>query len=110
MSSFFSDSLANPRLQLLATAVASGATVASLILGYQALQREERLVELKSSIPPLTDSDHPLNKVRDFPFFFFFFFSFSHFHALIIFRFLYLTVLGSVAQDSKMLRKNCDCS
>ncbi|CAM1506300.1 Fc.00g059410.m01.CDS01 [Cosmosporella sp. VM-42] len=43
--------LSNPRFQLFATAVLSGATVASLLLGYQALEREERVYELKSSIP-----------------------------------------------------------
>lgn len=51
MSSFFSETLANPRFQLFATAVLSGATVASLLLGYQALEREERVLELKNSIP-----------------------------------------------------------
>ncbi|KAM0245485.1 hypothetical protein ACHAQJ_010545 [Trichoderma viride] len=42
MSSFLSDTLSNPRIQLLATAAVSGATVAGLILGFQALEREER--------------------------------------------------------------------
>ena len=56
MSSFFSSDLfSTPRFQLFATAVLSGATVASLILGYQALEREERLEELKKSIPPADD-------------------------------------------------------
>lgn len=63
MSSFFSDTLSNPRFQFLATAVLSGATVASLILGYQALEREERLEELKSSIPQLGDGRHQTSKV-----------------------------------------------
>lgn len=51
MSSFLSENLSNPRFQLLATAVLSGATAASLLLGYQALERKERIYELKSSIP-----------------------------------------------------------
>jgi len=63
MSSLISDAFANPRFQLLATAVLSGATVASLILGYQALEREERLTELKKSIPSLVEDDHEIKKV-----------------------------------------------
>jgi hypothetical protein len=52
MSSFLSsETLSNPRFQLFATAIFSGATVASLLLGYQALEREERISELKNSIP-----------------------------------------------------------
>ncbi|KAI5467852.1 hypothetical protein BGZ63DRAFT_372334 [Mariannaea sp. PMI_226] len=51
MASFFSDTISNPRFQLFATAVLSGATVASLLLGYQALERDERVSELKNSIP-----------------------------------------------------------
>ncbi|RDA89191.1 hypothetical protein CP532_0541 [Ophiocordyceps camponoti-leonardi (nom. inval.)] len=48
--------LFSERFQLLvATAVISGAAVASLILGYQALEREARLSELKGSIPSLTE-------------------------------------------------------
>lgn len=55
MSQFVSDLISNPRFQLAATAVASGATVAALILGYQAFEQEERLSELKNSIPSLKD-------------------------------------------------------
>ncbi|KAG6240609.1 hypothetical protein E4U24_006416 [Claviceps purpurea] len=66
MTSFLSDTLSNPRFQLLLTAVLSGATVASLILGYQALEREERLEELKSSIPQLAENSHEANKLNDF--------------------------------------------
>ncbi|KAH7221467.1 hypothetical protein BKA60DRAFT_567870 [Fusarium oxysporum] len=52
MSSFLSsDTFSNPRFQLFAAAVFSAATTASLLLGYQALEREERVHELKSSIP-----------------------------------------------------------
>lgn len=63
--SFVSDTLSHPRFQLFATAVASGVTVASLILGVQALQREERVSELKKSIPSLTE-EHETGKVRSF--------------------------------------------
>ena len=55
MSQFVSDLVSNPRFQLAATAIASGATVAALILGYQAFEQEERLSELKNSIPSLKD-------------------------------------------------------
>jgi tRNA threonylcarbamoyladenosine dehydratase len=66
MSSFFSsDIFSNPRFQLFATAVFSGATVASLILGYQALEREERLSELKKSIPSL-DDEHEIQRLNSY--------------------------------------------
>lgn len=55
MSSFLSETISNPRFQLLATAAASGAVVAGLIFGFQALEREERLSELKNSIPSLSN-------------------------------------------------------
>ncbi|KAK5991251.1 tRNA threonylcarbamoyladenosine dehydratase 2 [Cladobotryum mycophilum] len=65
MSSFLSDTLSSPRFHLFATAALSGATVASLILGYQALEKEERLSELKSSMPSSpTDSNE--NRLNDF--------------------------------------------
>ncbi|KAK2020816.1 ThiF family protein [Colletotrichum zoysiae] len=51
MSSFFSKAASSPHAQLAATAVLSGATVACLILGYQALERKERIEGLKKSIP-----------------------------------------------------------
>lgn len=57
MSSFLSDTFSNPRVQLLATAAVSGVTVAGLILGFQALEREERLSELKNSIPKLSNNE-----------------------------------------------------
>ncbi|KAG5962566.1 hypothetical protein E4U57_006943 [Claviceps arundinis] len=66
MTSLLSDTLSNPRFQLLLTAVLSGATVASLILGYQALEREERLEDLKSSIPQLAENSHEASKLNDF--------------------------------------------
>ncbi|KAF7549092.1 hypothetical protein G7Z17_g6626 [Cylindrodendrum hubeiense] len=51
MASFLSDTVSIPRFQLVATAVVSGAAVASLLLGYQALERNQRIDELKNSIP-----------------------------------------------------------
>ncbi|KJZ75206.1 hypothetical protein HIM_05400 [Hirsutella minnesotensis 3608] len=65
MASFLSTSLASPRIQLLATAIVSGATAAALVLGYQALEREERLTKLKSSIPVLDEANHPSKKLND---------------------------------------------
>lgn len=55
MSRLVSDLVSSPRFQLAATAIASGATVAALILGYQAFEERERLSELKNSIPSLDD-------------------------------------------------------
>ncbi|KND87815.1 tRNA threonylcarbamoyladenosine dehydratase 2 [Tolypocladium ophioglossoides CBS 100239] len=66
MSSFISDTLASPRFQLIATAVLSGATAASLLLGYQALEREERLSKLKNSIPLLVDDGHQTRRLDSF--------------------------------------------
>ncbi|TDZ61963.1 tRNA threonylcarbamoyladenosine dehydratase [Colletotrichum sidae] len=51
MSSIFSRAASNPHVQLAATAVLSGVTVACLIFGYQAFEREERIHDLKNSIP-----------------------------------------------------------
>ena len=62
MDSFISNSLSSPRFQLIATAALSAATVATLIFGYQALDREERLNELKRSI--ISDQDHEIRRVR----------------------------------------------
>jgi hypothetical protein len=64
MSSFLSDTLSNPRIQLLATAAVSGVTVAGLILGFQALEREERLSELKNSIPSLSNENGRSRRVN----------------------------------------------
>lgn len=62
MSSFISDTFSNPRVQLLATAAVSGVTVAGLILGFQALEREERLSQLKNSIPKLSNNENNRSK------------------------------------------------
>ncbi|EQB47172.1 ThiF family protein [Colletotrichum gloeosporioides Cg-14] len=56
MSSLFSKAASNPHIQLAATALLSGATVACLIFGYQAFEREERIHDLKNSIPASVDS------------------------------------------------------
>lgn len=77
MSSFLSDIFSTPRAQLITTAVVSGTVVATLIIGYQALEREERLSALKSSIPSVADEKHHTSKVSYFYMIFFkIFFSF----------------------------------
>lgn len=58
MASFFSKAAADPRFQFATTAVLSGVTVACLIFGYQAFDRQGRLDELKHSIPP-AEADSP---------------------------------------------------
>lgn len=63
MTSFISNTISNPRFELFATAAVSGATVAALILGYQAFERGERVSELKNSIPSLSE-DHEIQRVR----------------------------------------------
>lgn len=52
------------RSQLLATAVISGVAVASLILGYQAVERQVRLSALKSSIPSQVDDDTGIKELN----------------------------------------------
>ncbi|SPN99847.1 related to E.coli molybdopterin-converting factor chlN [Cephalotrichum gorgonifer] len=61
MSPVLWDLISSPRFQLAATVVASGVTVAGLILGYQAFEQEERLSELKNSIPSLEDHHLKIN-------------------------------------------------
>ena len=51
------------RIQLAATAVASGVVVAGAILGYQHVRRIERVEDLKRSVPDLGDG-HAVDKVR----------------------------------------------
>lgn len=58
MASFISRAAADSRFQFATTAVLSGVTVACIIFGYQAFDREERLYELKHSIPPVA-ADSP---------------------------------------------------
>ncbi|KAM3473603.1 hypothetical protein MY8738_008296 [Beauveria namnaoensis] len=66
MSVYIPGLFSTPRGQLLATAVVSGTAVAALILGFQALEREERLSALKNSIPSVTDGKHHINKLNSF--------------------------------------------
>ncbi|EGX91046.1 ThiF domain protein, putative [Cordyceps militaris CM01] len=66
MSGYIPDLFSTPRGQLVTTAVISGAVVASLIFGYQALEREERLSALKSSIPSISDGRHHTTKLNSF--------------------------------------------
>ncbi|KAI0905225.1 ubiquitin-protein ligase molybdopterin-converting factor [Ustulina deusta] len=66
MASFLERASTNPRVQLAATAVASGAVVAGAILGYQRLRREERVHKLKSSIPSLADEGEALRRLDSF--------------------------------------------
>lgn len=65
MASFLERASTNPRIQLAATAIASGSIVAGAILGYQRLQRSERVHRLKNSIPSLADDDEALRKVSE---------------------------------------------
>ena len=50
------------QVQLATTAILSGATVASVIFGYQNIRRKEAVEDLKSSIPDI-DEEHPTEKV-----------------------------------------------
>lgn len=43
--------LTNTKAQFAATAIVSGAVVAGAIFGYQAVRRQERVIDLKSEIP-----------------------------------------------------------
>ncbi|KAI8632747.1 ubiquitin-protein ligase molybdopterin-converting factor [Xylariaceae sp. FL1651] len=66
MSSFFERASSNSRVQLAATAIASGAVVAGAILGYQRLRQEERIYNLKNSIPSLADEGGALRRLNSF--------------------------------------------
>jgi len=55
MTSWVSDALTSHKVQLAATAVVSGAVVASAILGLQTAKRVYRVNDLKDSIPDLHD-------------------------------------------------------
>jgi len=63
MASILERASGNSRVQLAATAIASGAVVAGVILGYQRLRQEERVHSLKNSIPSLSEEDEALRKV-----------------------------------------------
>ncbi|KAI1184889.1 ubiquitin-protein ligase molybdopterin-converting factor [Nemania serpens] len=66
MASFLERASTNQRVQLAATAIASGAVVAGAILGYQRSRRFKRIHRLKSSIPSLADEDEALRKLDSF--------------------------------------------
>ncbi|KAJ3494085.1 hypothetical protein NLG97_g4304 [Lecanicillium saksenae] len=66
MSGYIPDLFSTPRGQLITTAVVSGAAVATLIFGFQALEREERLSALKNSIPSISDEKHHTTKLNSF--------------------------------------------
>lgn len=55
MASWFERQLNSHQVQLVATAVVSGITVAGLIYGGQAIRRQARIDELKASIPELNE-------------------------------------------------------
>ena len=61
--SWFDRQASNHNFQLVAVALISGITVAGAIYGTQAIQRKERVEELKASIPELSE-DHKADLVR----------------------------------------------
>jgi tRNA threonylcarbamoyladenosine dehydratase len=63
MASWFSRATSSTQAQFAATAIVSGAVVAGAILGYQAVRRQERVEDLKSSIPELGRGGHVADKV-----------------------------------------------
>ncbi|KAI0018803.1 ubiquitin-protein ligase molybdopterin-converting factor [Xylariomycetidae sp. FL0641] len=62
-SSLIERASSNTRVQFAATALASGAVVAGAILGYQRLRHEERISELKDSIPLVASGDDETRKL-----------------------------------------------
>ncbi|RAH84855.1 hypothetical protein BO86DRAFT_453907 [Aspergillus japonicus CBS 114.51] len=65
MSSWLQRQGSSHQSQLAATAVLSGAAVAGVILGYQALRRKEAVQQLKASIPSI-DEQHHAEKLTDY--------------------------------------------
>ena len=63
MTSWISDALTSHKVQLVATAVVSGAVVASAVIGLQTAKRVYRINDLKDSIPSLREERH-VGKVR----------------------------------------------
>lgn len=61
MSSWIQHHTGSHQSQLAATAVLSGAAVASAILGYQTFRRREAVDNLKSSIPDINEKHHAEN-------------------------------------------------
>jgi hypothetical protein len=66
MSSWFQRTSSSSQAQFAATALVSGAVVAGAIFGYQHLRRQERVEDLKSSIPEL-GRGHSADKVGFHP-------------------------------------------
>ncbi|KAI2611837.1 ubiquitin-protein ligase molybdopterin-converting factor [Hypoxylon sp. NC1633] len=66
MSSFLERASSNSKVQLTATAIATAVVVAGTILGFQRLQREERLHRLKDSIPSPIDEGEALRRLNSF--------------------------------------------
>lgn len=62
MSSWFQRTASSSQAQFAATALVSGAVVAGAIFGFQHVRRQERLEDLKSSIPEL-GREHEADKV-----------------------------------------------
>jgi tRNA threonylcarbamoyladenosine dehydratase len=67
MSDWLSRQVGSHNSQLAATAVFSGAAVASAIFGYQTYRRKEAVYDLKASIP-VADEQHPSERVCFFSF------------------------------------------
>jgi len=63
MAAWLSRATSSTQAQFAATAIVSGAVVASAILGYQHVRRQERVEDLKSSIPELGMEGHVADKV-----------------------------------------------
>jgi hypothetical protein len=62
MSSWLQRAASSTQAQFAATALVSGAVVAGAIFGYQAAKRQERVEDLKGSIPEV-GSGHVIDKV-----------------------------------------------
>lgn len=60
---WLSRAVSSQQAQFAATALISGAVVAGAILGYQAVRRQEKIEDLKSSIPEL-GREHHAEEVR----------------------------------------------
>jgi hypothetical protein len=63
MSSWFSRVTSSSQAQFAATAIVSGAVVAGAILGYQHARRQEKVEDLKNSIPELGKKGYHADKV-----------------------------------------------
>ena len=62
MSSWLQRAANSSQAQFAATAIVSGAVVAGVIFGYQAVQRRERVEDLKRSVPEVGEG-HRVDKV-----------------------------------------------